>query len=380
MKKLLPLFLSQSLRTVAVSLLSFFSAVYIYKQSGSFLFILLFDSIYFLSKIIGLSLAENLSLKLGLKWQMAIGNLFTAFCLISFFLSKQNLSYLISAAAWWGLAVGFFWFGRHGMVIKMAPGNRFGQTLGASLGLETTFHLFLPFIGGAIITEFGYSGLFTASLLFVLFSILVSLPIKNIYTHQDVTLKETLKLIWRHKRMSLAYLSIGAINEIYTAGLIIYVFLNIKKELNLGIFLSLSMFLVAIYNYFVCLKLDSGEKKKFIVPGVLINSFAWLGRFFSFSYLPLFIFDVLGRIGGGMTGYPMEVLSFQKAIEGKSAGQAILFRELAIISGSFLGIMILAVIVLSGISLRYAFLIAALLGLLKMLIIDKKGIIGDGAR
>jgi len=384
-KKLLPLYLSHSLRNAAVSLISFFSAVFIFKkylqiagnQRQAYLMVFAFFLILTFAKTIGLFLAQQLALKFGLKAQMILGNFLTALCFVSFYLSKTEPFFLWLAAIYWGLAIGFFWFGRHGLIINLSYHQRFGQVLGTSLTFDTAFNLFLPLLGGVIITEFGYNTLFLVSLLLVLLSMMVFTPLEDKALNGETTLGEIIKLYLTHKRMALAYLSIGFLDAVYSEGLIIFVFLNIKKEIHLGIFLTLSMILTAMFCYYVCVRLDRESKKKFIVPGSLIYCFAWIGRFFSQTYLPLFVFDVIGGIGGALVGYPMEILSYQKAVEGKSASRAILFRELAIASGTVLGLLLLTYLIVLRLSIRYAFMLAAVFALFRLLIVKKDGILGE---
>jgi len=66
-KKLFSLFLSQGLRSLAVSFFSFFSAVYIYRQTNSLAVVFDFFLILYIFKMIGVGLAENWALKFGLK-------------------------------------------------------------------------------------------------------------------------------------------------------------------------------------------------------------------------------------------------------------------------------------------------------------------------
>jgi MFS family permease len=382
-KKLLPLFLSQSLRSAAISLVSFFSAIYIFKrgleifgnQKQAFLSVFLFFLILYIFKIVANSLAEDFSSNFGLKAVIILGNFFTILTIISFFLSSGNFHILWLAAIYWGLAAGFFWFSRHVLVAKLCPEGRFGHALGTSLSLETIFSLMIPLLGGFLIAELGYQSLFLASLVIVLVSTIGFAFLKNQKTHHDINIKEILNLFRAHKKMTLAYVGTGLISSIYSEGLILFIFLSVKKELKLGIFLTFSMLLVALIDYLMCNLIDHREKKIFIAYGTILNSLAWCGRFLSNTYGLLFVFDIIGRISGGMVDYPMEIISYEKALDGGSTGRAILFREFAITLGSIIAIVLLALTILLNLPLKIVFLTAALAALSKLLILKEDGVI-----
>ncbi len=384
-KNLLSLSVSQSFRSVAVSLLSLFSVVYIFKrllaltgnESQSLIGVFIFTLVLYCFKLAGTSAAENFALKYGLKKQILLGHLLTGLALVLFTASQSNLLFLWLAEIAWGLAIGFFWYGRHGMMVKIGEVGKFGQAVGTAGLVENIFLLGAPFLGGVVVSLWGYTALFSLSLVFILLAFFALSPMEDQKTHQDVTLKEIVRLMLEKKRIAGAYLSIGLVDAIYAEGLILYVFLNIKGELGFGEFFSLSMVVVAIVSYLVCRLIDIRGKKIFIEWGSIFSGLVWLGYFISTGPKILFIFDVINRITMGMVGFPLEVLSFQKALDGHSTGRAILFRETAITLGSILGMLLLIGLILLGIPLKYIFLIAAPVALSRILIISKVGVRGE---
>lgn len=369
---LLPLFLSQSLRSVAVSLLSFFSAIYIYKQTSSVLMVIVFFLILYVFKIIGVCLAENFSLKIGLKKQILIGQFLTALTLVAFSLSFAKNSFLWLAGGLWGLAIGFFWFGRHGLLIKKGEENIFGQVSGIAGSLETLFILITPFLGGLLIEKFGYFGLFYGAIIFVFLAIIVILTEKEEKIHYDTTLKEIYQLILSHKKTFLAYFGLGGIEVVYSVGLILYIFFLVKKEISLGEFFSLSLILVAFLQWLIGEWTDKKGKEKLILFGSITAFWVWFLRLVTGNISFLLFLDVVDRVGKKMMAIPLEVLSFQKAIDGKSTGRAILFREVAITSGSIFTCFLFLILVFLKLPVNFSFLIGAGLSLFPVLLINKK--------
>lgn len=384
-KKLLPLFLSQSLRSVAISLLSFFSVIFIFRraldiygnQRAAFLLTFALFAVLYFFKIIGTSLAENLALKYGLKTQIIIGHWLTGLALLAFAASGHNFDWLWGAQITWGLAIGFFWFGRHALVVKMGEQGQFGKAIGFSGLIENFLLLGTPFLGGVIISQFGYNILFLFSLAFIILALLVLKPLVNERTHRDTTIKEALSIMLNHKRMALAYLSLGATDTIYAEGLVLFIFLNIKEEMGIGIFFSLSMVVVALINYLICNSFDSRGKKGFIRGGAILSGLVWLGRSLITSPMALLLFDIVNRVAGGMTAFPLEALSFQKAIDGQSTGRAILFRELVYTLGNIFGVGLMVGVFFLNLPFKTIFLLAAPLAFCQLLVIKKTGIYGE---
>jgi len=378
-RKLLPLFLTQSLRSVAVSFLGFFSSVYIYKQvleftdnhQQAFLAVAIFYLFLYLAKIVAACLAENGAWRFGLKTQVLLGHVLTVLTLVAFFLSQNQLNFIWLAGALWGLAIGFFWFGRFGLMLKISQSGRFGRTLGWAGVVDTLLLLGVPAAGGFLTSHYGYSALFLVSLGFALLAIIALAKVPTRKTHQDVRFGEVLRLFINHKRMALAYAATGARGAFYSTVWLLYVFLALEGEMNFGIFFSLALALVAVTNFATGHWVDKRSKKPLVVYGAVIGSLVWLGRFVVGATGGLFVLDVIDRVSGGMLGIPLEVLTYEKALDGRSTGRALLFRETALTLGSILACFLFSLVVLAGWPLRTVFLIAMLFNVLPLLAIKQ---------
>jgi len=372
---LLPLFLSQGFRSLAVSFFSFFSAVYIYKQTGLIFTVFVFFLILYIFKIFGLGLAENLALKFGLKLQMILGHLLTIFTGLLFAASQKNTFFIWLAAICWGLAIGFFWFGRHGLLAKIGGKEIWGQASGFAGAIETLMILTGPFLGGILINQFGYLGLFLGAIFLTILAVVILRSVPEEKTHKDVTFKEVCWLLLTHKKMALTYFSRGGIGAIYSGALILYLFFLVKKEIALGGFFSLSLILVAVVHWLVGKWVDQKGKKELIAFGAVVSFLVWSGRFFIKEIGGFLIFDVLERIAGSMLGIPLEVLSFQKAVDGGSTGRALLFRETAITTGSIFACLALLLLTFLNLPLSFSFVLGSGLSLFPLLIAkdEKKG-------
>jgi MFS family permease len=378
--KLWPLFFSQSFRAVAVALLSLFSSVYVYKTilsltdkvDLSLLAVFVFNlGLYFL-KLFSNFLAEDLALKWGLKKQIWLGLTILAGCLLILSLSLHWPYWLFLAGPLWGLAAGFYWFGQHGLLIKIGRPQSFGKALGMAGGLATLLLVGTPFVGGLLINFGGYQALFAGGLFFVALAALILQPLKERKIHHNTDLLELVTLFKTHQRMFLAYWGDSAGVTIYGVVMPLYVFLILGKELSLGEFFSLSLILVALINLLIGRWVDLRGKRGILGWGAFVSFLVWLGRLLTRQIPVLLVFDILDRVTGGMTGIPLSVLSYEKALGGRSTGRALLFREVAIAMGSIFACLLLIVIALLNLPLQSSFLAAGFLSLLPLLIVKRR--------
>lgn len=318
-----------------------------------------------------MSLAENFSLKIGLKKQIVIGQIFTVLTFACFLGSTKIPTILWLASLFWGLSAGFFWFGWHGLLVKDGYFQEYGQSLGVASALETLFLVISPILGGTLASKFGYQAFFGCAFGFLIFGFLTPAFLPEEKTHTDVTLKEILKLYLTHKRMLLTYASQGGMANLYSIVFILYLFLILKKEIAIGEFFSFSLVLVALSNLLTGKLVDTKGKNSLVVFGSLFCFLVWLGRFLIKNVTSLFILDVIYRISLGMLGIPLGVLSYQKALDGQSTGRAILFREIAISFGAIFTCVLLILLSLIGFELKFFFLIGSVFSLFPLLVIKR---------
>lgn len=378
-KKLFPLFLNESLQQVALSWLSIFSSLFIYQRVSevaskrfALAFVFFSFSIFGVGKILGSCWAEELSLKRGLKFQLGLGLVLRGITFIFLILSIRSVFFLVPAKFLWGLSAGTYWFGWHGLVGKLGVLGKYGRTLGAASLLRGVARFLAPVVGGVLISLGGYQLLFLIAIGLLFLALLPLFTLRGERTHQDTTPKEVIRLFFTHKRAFLAYSSTGAVGTIAATAFILYLALILKKELLLGEFFSASVLLVAVIKFFLG-KLVDWRKKEFLVLGSLARGGVWLGRWLTKSIPLLLGLDVVNDLAIGMVSMPLGVLSLEKAIDGRSTGRAILFRELAITLGDLVTGLVLGIATLFGAPLTLGFIFAVFLALTPTLVRVKKG-------
>ncbi|MFC1727781.1 MFS transporter [Patescibacteria group bacterium] len=377
--KLWPLALNQTFRGVAVSLLGLFSSIYIYKtifqltgqQKLAFLAVFTYFLVLYVFKFIGNLFAEEISLRLGLKKPMYLGLISFAVCFLLMYFSSSLVWLIFLAAPFWGMATGFYWFGSHGLMVKLGREGHFGRESGL-VSLVTTLPLIgVPFLGGILIRLVGYQALFGSALIFILLSALALSRIKEVKTRHDTNFIEVFKLFKTHKGPLSGYMGDNIAASTYSIVIPLYLFLILEKELSLGGFFSLSMVVVALLNIIIGRWADVRGNRGLVVYGSIVQAFVWLARIFTRNIGAFFSLDIADRITDTMVAIPLQVSTYQKALDGHSTGRAVLFREISYTIGGFITCLILIIWVILGIELKWFFLVSVVASFLPILSVKK---------
>lgn len=371
--KLLPLHLTQAWRQFAISLLSLFSTIYVYKTLGSLSFVFLFWLFFHLAKLIANFLAEDFSRRSGLGEQVRLGMILLFLGSLFLLFSRSDANWILPGGILWGASAGFYWFGWHGLMAKTATNGHFGYALGQREIISLIPLLLSPILGGLLINFFGYPALFITALGFVALSLFSLRMVSFKKTHYDTSPREILSLFRTHKRMFLAYFGDSGSGYIYYMFFPLYLFLILGKELSLGGFYSLALMMVAILSFLIGRAVDIKGKKELIGFGAIFSFFIWLGRLLSRMVGFLFFLDVSERVVEKMTSIPLEVFTYEKALDGHATGRAVLFREMAIELGAIFVCLVMLVLQ----NLRISFVLAAVLTLLPLLLLRKSGLYGE---
>lgn len=377
--KLLPLFLTDSIRNTGMSLMSFFNSIFIYKvllsafeiQKAAILGVFVYNIAFYLLFILTQFVADSISLSWGLKKTLFLGQILLAISVGYLVISEHSPIFLIFAAVLSSLASSFYWFSWNCLLTKEGRVGRFGRELGLYSIILTIFSLATPLAGGLLINFFGYPGLFGAAFLCTFGSFLFIYFIKDDGIHHQTSLPEVLGLFKIHPRAFWSYFGSSATATVTGTILPLYLFLILKKELSLGEFFSASMITAAVVTYLVGRWIDKYGGKKPLIAGSVVQFAVGLGRAISKFPPVLLVLDIFDRTSTNMVAIPLSVDAFEKAILDHNTGRAILFREMALALGSATILAAIPLAMLLGAGLEISFLMAAIFSLFPILEIKK---------
>lgn len=345
---LMHLFKSGVARRVSVTLLSIFSPIFIFKlltglgfsMIASIVLVLIYFLILFIFKIGTMIISEDLSRKIGFKttiWLSAVPFLLFLPTIIN---SAKYPFLLIFAAAFWGMHAGLYWWGYHGYFVKTGDIKHFGEGIGEANLLETIASVITPIGGAFIASYFGFNFLFIFSGLWMILSLVFLGREHDKKQRRDIDIKEVMRLIIKHKTVSLAYMGLNAEYFLYGTMWPLYIFLFFGKVLSTGAIISLASLIAALFSIGIGRLSDKRKDRTVISLGSPLIALSWFFRTLTKHVPMLILADSIENFGQIMVKVPLNALSYKKAVEAESA-KAILFRETAMTIGSVIAIVIL---------------------------------------
>ena len=379
--QILSLFWSSATKRISQTFIIIFSSVYIYKNfselgfshANSILIVCLFFALFLISKILFLSFAEELSRKTGFKKVIWLSALPYAFFISSMIYAEIKPAFFFIAAVFYGSHSALYWWGYHGYFIKAGDKDHYGGGIGAVEFINTLAIITAPFMGGILIEIFGFNFLYALAGLFMFLSLLLLGEGDDRRQNTDIRFSEVIRLIFRHKLISSAYVGAGVEGTFYILGWPLFLYFLFGEVVSLGTFIAISMLVAAVLGVFVGNKIDRDGEKNIVVISAPLLSFSWLLKTVSINVPVLVVAESIRTLGEKMLSINLMELTYKKAKESVTA-KAILFRELSIIVGSFICIFIVAVSVLVGISLNSLFFPISLIALFPLISVLKRKI------
>ncbi len=378
------LFLSSVSRRVSQTLVSVFSSVYIYKllidrgyeSRIGVVSVLLFHCIIYLTKLVTMFIAENYSLKYGLKNAIKFSFFPFLISIACIIFANQNIYLILLSAFFWGIHAGFYWLGFHGYFVKAADINHFGRSIGQVELLQTIAAILSPVGGAFVVGLFGFNSLFAMAVVFMVVAILLLRGTAEYKHKTDVTINELLKSIKRHYKIYLAYIGGGVEAAAYLIIWPLFLYLILEGVVKMGITMSAAVTLAAVFGLVTGDITDKKGEKKLIYLGVPLVTSSWLIKSF-LSLIPVYVLsDSLWSFGQKMVALPLGALTYKKASE-KKAAEAIIFRETGLNLGALVGFFILILVYYFTESFRLVFFVVALISLLPLLSLTLGGLDGQ---
>lgn len=379
------LYLTNTLRQVAVSLIGIFLPIYIYELSQDYHFFstnpvtngLLWNLSYFLlrsaSSLAVLFLCTRfIFTKLHFQLSITISYIALVFELFLWILAKGNIFLILLAGTVAGIKVIFYWIPFHIYFIRKSAENesKIGAVTSNRFFLTQLFSGATPAIGGLIIATYGFDALFLTTILVLIMSSLPIIFAVHEWRHRDHNVLSILKNYTFNRRTSIttfSYIGEGFEALIYAVFWPLLLYFVLNNFVKIGVLNSLSFILSALGFLVVGKIIDKYGSRYVHLAGVFFNSIFYALRVFLSLPFGLYILDLLDRINSGMYLLPQMAASYKRAKK-LDASEYNIHREISI----HFGIIFLAVILMILLEVvhvwRWVFVFAIIGSLLTYLI------------
>lgn len=317
-KDLLLLLVIGGLYSLSIALSNTFVNVYLWKQSGEFLDLGIYNLSIVVMQPITFIFAGRLAKKIDRVVVLRLGVIFLAiFFLTVLMIGDSAARYLILLGGTLGIGYGFYWLAFNVLTFEITePETRdfFNGFLGI---INSTAGMIGPIIAGYVISRLknfsGYTTIFTISLILFSGAVILSFFLKRRPASGNYLLKRVIKERKNDKNWKLitsAHFFQGLREGTFAFVIGVFVFIATGSELALGKFGLVNSSVALIAYYTATRVIKKTTRKKFILIGGIFLYLSIFVILFDLSYQKLLIYAVLIAIGYPMLLVPYTSLSY----------------------------------------------------------------------
>ena len=359
-------FTSIAIRGFAIGMITIFVPIYIYQYCNSLsLTLLFFAGIYGLQGIF-VPFGGQIMMKIGLKKAMLLSHPFFWGFYICLLLFEFSWLFVVLSVILHTLGVILFWPAYHTIFVRSTERKKLGKEVGKLNFAAALPGILAPTIGGTIIFLFGYPALFIAVLCVLLASaipLFLSSDVYQIYT--DSYLKAHKRIFKKENRYhNLAFAFIGMETVINTCIWPLFLIILSIGYVAIGGIATVGLIVALLFALYIGRITDKINKTKLLFIGSILNSGAWLGKFFVVSPVSAFLAQSFYRFSRTAAGIPFQTIVYKKAEDkGAEVDEFIVYRDIVIALSRCFLLLVLAGIFVIVSDIRFAFILAALFSL-----------------
>lgn len=311
-KELTQVYVSIALRSFALSLISLFVPLYLYREIGLGLEQTLYFFIFYAVVLAASSpLAAKFAARFGLKHSVLISvPFYLAFILLLYLLPEiKTPTYIISGLM--GISIAFYWMGMHLVFHHASDHKHRGEEVGKRASFSILASMIGPLLGGFLIKFVGFKILFILASLILFLSALFLFLSKEDYVKYHFSIRSLLDK--RHWQNSLFFTAKGV--RAVAAGVIwpLFIFAILNDYLTLGLVGFLLSGLSAVVVLVVGRYSDHISKRKIIRWIAGFESLSWFLRALVTTVAHVFGVTILGALTFGIMRAPVGALEYNKA-------------------------------------------------------------------
>jgi MFS family permease len=341
-KELTQIYFSAATRSFAVSLLSLFVPLYLYKELGySLNETLLFFVAYSLVLAFVTPFAAKFSARFGCKHSVLISVPFYLLFIVGLYWLPTLKIPLPLIASLFGISLSFYWMGMHLVFRKASDRKHRGEEFGKKESISIFSTMLGPILGGVLIKYLGFKPVFVLAAMLLFISAFFLFLSKEKHVRYHFSLHSILDR--KHWKDALFFISRGS--RVIASGVIwpLFVFIIVKDYLSLGVLESVLAGLSALVLWGVGKFSDHYDRKKILHYVAGFESIAWLFRSIISSVAQAFGAAIFSSVTYGIYESTAGALEYDKAKGNET--EYFVSREIFICIGR---IMILSVVLITN--------------------------------
>ena len=379
------LYLTNTMRIIAISLIGIFLPIFIYRISENYLFfstnpvtngfswvlsyyllrsVFVWVSILFFGHLIFSKLHFQLSIIIS--FALLIVEIFF------WYLAEDNLFFILVAGVISGLKVTFYWAPYHIFFVRKLGKKtaHFGKNTSLRFFFSRIFSAATPAVGGFIILKYGFNSLFITIILLLILSCLPIALVVHEWKHKKHNIIGVLKnflLNKKRKKITLNFFGDGIESLVYVVFWPILLYFVLNNFIKIGVLSSVSLLVSSLFVLYIGKVIDKRGTKKIHIIGIILNILLYIPRIFLNSTLLFYSLDIVDRLVSGVYALPNMSKVYEKAKKFNSS-DFILYRELSIHAGIIMASFFILVMFQIFDYWRWVFVLAMIGSLMTMFI------------
>lgn len=331
--KLKQIYLSSAVRSFSTAIVGLFVPLYLYNDLGYTFQETIFYYIGFaLFFAIFTPLTAKFCSKYGVKHSIISSVPFYITSLVLLFLLPYYDIPLILISLVGGISLAFYWMGMNLLFFLNSNHDHRGAEVGKSMAFKIIGISAGPFVGGIIISYFGFAYAYIASgILFILSNLILFLSEEN-HVKYHFSFKQVINK--NHWKDSLYFIGRGS--EVMANGVIwpLFIFFILGSYLSLGIVGTILSGVSAILLIIVGKVSDKKDKRKMVRTSSLFEALAWIFRSLVQTTTHIYVATIFASIVNGIRKSPLMALEYDKAKD--EAASYFVSREISMCMGRIL--------------------------------------------
>lgn len=376
------LVIADSLRMLALSMISLFIPIFLLEYGFSVLEVAMMELGLFMGCLLGHRLLlANISI-LGIKKIMIASYFFNILLYLSLFYIDRlvdnfgGVFFLFFIAVLDVFGMTLYWTSHHVYFLGVAETKNEGKRLGLLLAIPSLISMSGPFVGSLLISNYSFRGVFLISTILLITAAYV------LFFTNDVSVKLKLKAkdFWdfHHLRKNLIFIIQGA--SYVATGFIwpLLLFFMSVKLVSMGIIYFISNILYASVSYFGGKISDTKNSKKISRISSVGHGLSLIFRSLSNTVIMMTAFQAMGGFFGGLLHVSLDTGFFKHSR--RKMGSAIMNRELYMHFGRMMAVLIfLAALPAFGLveALVFVMIICGAMVFCLNILIEKKNFLVD---
>lgn len=341
LKELKNFYISVSLYSFAFAIISLFIPLYLFGKGFSISIIFIFFAISQAGRLLSLPLAAYLSSIYGGKKMISAALVFQ----IIYFIFLHKIDYLsvnfFASALILGVVQSFLWPPYWIHLSKISPNYKRGKILGRLNIFIAIATAISPFIGGIIITNYGFGSAFLLVAILIIPSIALLLSTPEVTKIRKINFKlVSLRKIYPDLIANgFDNTSIYLNNALWP----IFIFIIVPQYKSIGLMQTVSLFFSIVVFYFVGVWVDKFNRSRLLLLGSISNSIVGIVRVFTNSFSQVFIFNTVALFTNNLKGVPFSA-KFQEHMDIDARTEYMFLFDIGGTIITLIGLLVMAVL------------------------------------